>query len=256
MNSEADRHKGHRQRLRERYIKEGIEGFEDHEALELLLFYAIPRINTNNIAHELLDTFGSLKNLFAADAKDIAKVPGVGKNTAALIKIIPDLAARFWFSQDTKKTKIASIAAAADFARSLLHGKPHEHFYVASIDPSFNVKATELISRGSATEANVPVRQIMESIIRNGVDKALIMHNHPAGRPNPSMADIELTKNVLEAAAPMKIQIIDHIIVGENAYYSFTEQQLINNDISADKARAAQYSGGVMNAVGHYEKDD
>ncbi len=245
-------HEGHRDRLKDRYIKEGLSGFEDHEALELLLFYAIPRRDTNELAHVLLDAFGNLKNLFEANVKDIMNVPGIGKNAAALIKLTAEIAAKYWFAPAAGKTNVSSIIKAKDYAQSLLYGKNTEHFYAAMTDASFNVKTSELISTGTTTEAGVPVRKVIEAVIRSGVDKLMVFHNHPGGKAKPSLSDIELTGKIVTAAASINVQLTDHIIVGEDGCFSFAEQQLIQNDHPREKARAAQYSGGVMNAAEMY----
>lgn len=245
-------HEGHRQRLKERYIKEGIAKFEDHQALELLLFYAIPRKDTNELAHALLDTFGSLKNLFEADVADIMNVPGVGAGAAALIKLIPDIAGKFWFAQDSRKISVGSIAKAKEYAVSLLYGKTTEHFYAVTTDASFNVKTATLISTGTTTQTGVPVRKVVEAVIRSGVDKLMVFHNHPGGPPRPSISDIELTGSIMNAVEPINVQLTDHIIVGEDGCYSFAEQQLVGGDMPKEKARTAQYAGGAMSDAAVY----
>ncbi|HBU12296.1 MAG TPA: hypothetical protein DEB31_06070, partial [Clostridiales bacterium] len=123
-------HSGHRQRLKERFRREGLGGFEDHQALELLLFYAIPRRDTNELAHRLLAAFGSLKNVFAADVGDLQSIEGLGEHAAALLKLIPEIAGKYWFAEEQDRAKITSIGSAASYAKSLLYGRPMEHFYV------------------------------------------------------------------------------------------------------------------------------
>ncbi len=240
-------HDGHRERLRKRFELEGLAGFEDHQALELLLFYAIPRRDTNDLAHRLLQTFGSLKNLFEADVSDIAKVDGMGGRSAALIKLLPEMAAKYWFAPGGEGKKITSIESAAAFANSLLYGKPLEHFYAVCLDAAFKVKYTTLISKGTPSQTPVFTRHVAEAALRSGTDKVIVAHNHPGGEPRPSKNDIEVTLKIASALETLDIQFIDHIIIAESGYFSFAAEQLIRDNFTEEQARAAKYTAGVMN---------
>ncbi len=239
-------HEGHRQRLKKRFITEGLASFEDHQALELLLFYALPRKDTNEIAHKLLDTFGSMKNMFEADIDDLVNIDGVGEHVASLVKLIPELATRYWFTGEQQAFQITSIESAAEFAKSLLYGKPAEHFYIACLDAAYKVKSTRMLSKGTPSETPVYIRHIAESAFRSGTDKVLIAHNHPGGNPAPSQKDIKLTIRVMEAMEPLGVTLVDHIIIANDRSFSFVAKQLLDNNFTHEDALRAHYSSGVM----------
>ncbi|MDL2236832.1 DNA repair protein RadC [Christensenellaceae bacterium OttesenSCG-928-K19] len=239
MGKETDMpHTGHRERLKNRFAREGLAGFEDHQALELLLFYAIPRRDTNELAHLLLQTFGSLKNVFAATVEDLQKVPGIGESAAILVKLIPELAAKFWFAGEDGGVALDSVEKAADYAKSLLYGKPVEHFYIICLDAAFGVKSATLLSKGLPTATSVYIRQIAEAAMRSSADKVLVAHNHPGGSPRPSKNDIETTRHIKEALDVLGIQFLDHVIVAGGGYFSFVADQIIRSDFSGGQGNA------------------
>lgn len=242
-------HKGHRQRLKRRFVKEGLGSFEDHEALELLLFYSIPRRDTNELAHRLISSFGSLKNLFAANVSDIMQVEGVGEHTAILIKLLPEIAGRYWFSQHPNRATITSILSAAEFFQSLLFGESVEKFYIACLDVSFRVISEQLLSQGTPTQTPVFIRHIAEAALRNSSEMILVAHNHPGGDPYPSKSDIELTIKIQEAMDALSIRLLDHIIVSDHDYFSFAAKQLVQSDVSEKDAYSAKYSTYLQNTV-------
>ena len=245
----SDLHKGHRNRLKQRFVRDGLVGFEDHQALELLLFYALPRRDTNELAHRLIDSFGSLRNLFEADVADITKVSGAGESVAVLIKLLPEIAAKYWFTEGQETTKISSIESAAAYFKSLLYGKPLEHFYIACLDASFRVKSSTLLSKGTPTQTPVFIRHIAEASFRSGTEMLMLAHNHPGGSVSPSRQDIELTMEISTAMETLQIRLLDHIIISDDLYYSFAAQKLLRNNYSPEQAHAARYSTGLMNDV-------
>lgn len=242
-------HDGHRQRLKKRFLKYGLDGFEDHQALELLLFYALPRMDTNELAHTLLNHFGSLRNLFEADTTDLVKVSGIGEHSAILVKLIPALASRYWFTEGDDAPKIVSIESAVEFCKSLLYGKPVEYFFIICLDAAFRVKATDLLSKGTPSQTTVYIRHIAEAAIRSGADKIIIAHNHPGGDPAPSSMDVEVTMNVSEAMQGLGIQLIDHIIISDGDFYSFLMDQRIRSNFTQEDAQSAHYQVGLMKDV-------
>lgn len=240
-------HKDHRKRVRQRFQKEGLAPFEDHQALELLLFYAIPQKDTNPLAHRLIERFGSLKNVLDADVADLARVEGMGESSATLVRLVSDLTRRYWMTgEDGGRVKLTSIESAAVLARSILLGKPFEEFYVVCLDPGLQMKNAECVGRGTTTEAPVYVRHIVECAIRAGCDKVMVAHNHPGGNPEPSKEDIATTLRIMEALEVLSIKLVDHIIIAEGEFYSFVEHQLIGNGFTVTEARAAQYTDRLM----------
>ncbi len=239
-------HDGHRARLKNRFLQKGISAFEDHEALELLLFYALPRRDTNALAHTLLEKFGSLDRLLHADIKDIARVDGIGEQSAILISLAGGLAARSASDKRGKAPKLKSIDIAINYVQTLFQRKTEEQFYVVCLDAHCAVLHTELLSRGTATEAPVYIRHITESVIRTGAHKVIVAHNHPGGSPQPSKKDIDTTQRILLAMNALGIDMLDHIIVGKNDAFSLAEKILLRGNYSEKDARIAQYSDRVM----------
>ncbi len=239
-------HDGHRERLKKRFVKQGLDSFAEHEALELLLFFALPRKDVNPLAHELLSRFGSLKNVFDADPADLARIKGVGENTAMLIKLQSELARKYWIADLEAGTNLSSIASAIEYAEHLFRGKTKEEFYVICLDAHFRVKHTDRLSRGSATEAPVYIRHITEIVVRTGAENIIIAHNHPGGSATPSDRDLKITQQILAAMEAISVSMLDHVIIGSNDSFSFSEKLLTLRDFSKGNARAAQYSGRVM----------
>lgn len=239
-------HEGHRERLKKRFLKQGLEAFEEHEALELLLFFALPRKDTNPLAHELLARFGSLKNIFDADASDIARIKGIGDNAAVLLKLQSELARKYWLTDLENNTRISSIASAIEYVSLLFRGKAHEEFYIVCLDAHFRVRHTDRLSRGTATETPVYIRHITETVVRTNAENIIIAHNHPGGNAMPSEKDLKITQQVISAMEAISVPMLDHIIIGADEAFSFSEKLLTMRSFTKDEARSAQYSGRVM----------
>lgn len=237
-------HEGHRQRVRERFLQEeGLKSFAEHQALELLLFYAVPRRDTNVLAHRLLDAFGSMRNLFAADIYEIMKIEGIGLSAAILIKMIPECVEKYWLSEQPPRRQIKSVADAVAVIEPLLYGKPVEHVYVFCLDKTNALTHFDLINRGNSDSVQFRVRNIVEIALRLNSENIILAHNHPTGNPKPSPADIRTTKQIAAALLPIGIRLVDHLIFADHAYYSFIRQKLIAMDVQQDVLEAAQYSG-------------
>lgn len=227
-------------------MRHGLDSFEEHEALELLLFFALPRRDVNPLAHELLARFGSLKNVFDADPADLARVKGIGESAAVLLKLQSELARKYWMADLENSTKISSIASAVEYAGLLFRGKTQEEFHVICLDAHFRVKHTDRLSRGTATEAPVYIRHIAEAVVRTGSESIIIAHNHPGGSALPSDKDLKITQQIMTAMDALCVSMLDHIIIGSDDTFSFSEKLLTLNDFSKGEARTAQYSGRVM----------
>lgn len=216
-------HEGHRKRLKMRFLKEGLDSFEPHQVLELLLFYSIPRRDTNELAHKLLERFGSLSAVFDADIKDIVKVPGIGENSAFLLTLIPQLARRYNNDKWGPKPELNSSTKAGKYAVSLFGGRTYEAFFIICLDAQNRVNYSELVHEGTINEAAVYPRLLVEAAIRHKANSVILAHNHPGGTLNPSRADIEATRTICTALESISIKVLDHIIVCGDEYYSFAE---------------------------------
>ncbi|MDD5018064.1 MAG: DNA repair protein RadC [Eubacteriales bacterium] len=236
-------HEGHRQRLTKRFLNEGLEGFEDHEILEFILFYAIPRVDTNAIAHRLIDTFGSLSGVFEADAKDLEQVTGIGKNAAAYLSMFPDVFRAYQRSKLGPRPYVKSIKDACEFARSLLFGKAYEQFYVIWLDTQNRVIHHQRLSEGGISESPVYLNKVAAAALRHHAVKGLIAHNHPGGNVTPSKADIDTTHDILRALNMLGIELVDHIIISEDASFSFQADSLMGQRaLKPKEAYAAEYT--------------
>lgn len=223
-------HKGHRERLRERFLQEGPDGFADHEILEMLLYGIIPRGDTNPTAHMLLQEFGSLSNLLEADPGEIMKTSGVGKGTAVFFSLIRELMRRFEQEKLEQKISLTSSTRAAEYCCALLAHCTTERFYVISLDSRRRVIHTTKVAEGSVVEALVQPRMVMEAALRYRAAGVVFCHNHPGGSARPSFADLDLTSNLRELLNLVNIQTVDHIIAAENnQYYSFSEHEMLKD---------------------------
>ena len=237
-------HEGHRQRLRNRFLEEGLEGFEEHEILELMLFYALPRIDTNMIAHRLIDTFGSLSGVLEAEAKDLEAVPGIGAGAAAYLCMFPDLFRAYHRSRLGKRPLIRSIKDACEFAEALLFGKSFEQFYVIWLNTQGRVIHYERLSEGSLSESPVYLNKLAAAALRHRAAKGLIAHNHPGGSVTPSKEDIHTTQRILQALKILDIELVDHIIVAGGTSFSFQADSLMGRKtLEKNDAYAAEYAG-------------
>lgn len=220
-------HTGHRKRLKNRFLEEGLDSFEPHQVLELLLFFSIPRRDTNEIAHKLLKKFGSLSGVFEADIKELVKVEGIGENSAFLISMIPQLSRRYLNDKWRDKPELNSSSKAGEYAISLFAGRTYEVFYVICLDAQNRVNHAALVHEGTINEAPIYPRIIVETALRHKANSVILAHNHPGGSLNPSRGDIEATKVIKNALESISIKVVDHIIVCGERYVSFAERGLL-----------------------------
>jgi DNA repair protein RadC len=220
-------HEGHRERVKNRYLSEGLDAFEDHQVLEMLLFYCIPRRDTNELAHRMIAEFGSLAGLFEADPKEISKRCKVSENTAILVSLIPPLARRYFTARWGDKPALNSSSKAGKYCVSLLAGRTYEVFYALCMNAQNRLIYAALVQEGTLSEAPVYPRLVVEAALRHKAYCVLLAHNHPGGSLQPSRADIDLTGKVAKALEPISVAVIDHIIVAGDRYFSFKENGLL-----------------------------
>ncbi len=209
-------HDGHRNRLKNRFLNEGLTNFEDHNVLELLLFYSIPRSDTNEIAHELLNKFGSLHGVFEAGMEDLMSINGISRHSAVLIKMIPELFVVYGRDKVRDIQKINSSDDAKQFFIPRFYGKVREEVQLVLLDDKMNIIKWVKIYEGSVNSANVPIRKIVEIAIENRATNVIIAHNHPTGLILPSKDDLRATAKVREALALVDVKLLDHVIVSDN----------------------------------------
>lgn len=223
-------HSGHRKRMRDKFINEGPGVFFDHELLEILLFYSITMRDTNPMAHKLLNEFGSLSMLFSANPKDVIRKSGVSENTAVLISIMSEFIKRCNNERRLIKKCIDSTKLAGEYAISILGYEKYECFCIINLDSDKKLINSSIICRGTIDEAHVYPRLVVEEAIRNKASSIILVHNHPSGNLKPSFSDIEITNKIVKAMNPIGIEVVDHIIVGNEDFFSFYKSGMIQNN--------------------------
>lgn len=214
-------HDGHRERLRDSFLIGGLEPFSEYNILELVLFYSIPRKNTNEIAHELLDRFGSLSAVFDAPYEELIKVDGIGKNCATLIKMFPEVS-RAYFKDKYNIDELGDVNATGNFCVSLFSGESVEKAYLLCIDSKNRILKSALIAEGSLVTVKLDKRKIMETVVRNNTASVILTHNHPNGVAVPSSADVTATREIALLMREISVKLVDHIIVADKEYFSMS----------------------------------
>lgn len=211
-------HEGHRQRLKNRFLSSSLNSFEPHNILELLLFYSIPRQDTNEIAHALLDRFGTIKGVFDADFTELIKIPGIKENSATLIKMIPQLS-RIYMMDAVSEDKILDTAdKVGNYLTSKFIGETNEVVYLLILDNRFQLLDSVRLVEGSVNSSLISPRKILDEVTKRGASTAIIAHNHPNGLAIPSMEDIDTTAALSSALEMFDIFLIEHFVVAGDKY--------------------------------------
>lgn len=211
-------HAGHRQRLKNRYMDFGIENLSDHEALELLLFYAIPQKNTNDLAHTLIDRFGSLRGVLSADVDSLKSVDGIGEHSAILITLISDIYRKMRLSDNPETEVMDSLSKIGKYLLNYYEGVNEERVTMMLFDNSMRLIDFVTLSNGSVNSSSVDYRTIAELALRKKASSVILAHNHPNGLAIPSSEDRMISKNVDAALSVIGVHLIEHIIVGTANY--------------------------------------
>ena len=226
--SNTNIHSGHRKRLREEFVNSGLNGFSDVRTLELVLSYAIPRRDTNVIAHALLDRFKKLENVFSASIAELKAVPGMGESSAILIKLVLELQKKNQTASGIlKRGRMSGVDEAGRYIQSFFIGARDEKLMLFCLDASNKLIQSEEIASGVVNHVTADVRRIAELALNNKSSVCILAHNHPDGILNPSQDDIEVTKRVSSALNALDIRLVDHFIITPDDYYSFSGHGLI-----------------------------
>lgn len=209
-------HEGHRARMKERFLVNGLDGFSDHEILEMLLFYAIPYRDTNPLAHELTKRFGTWMQVVNADYRDLLTVPGVTPHVASLLTLVGQSALRYY--RDTVMGDVVQLFDTNMMAEYLIPwflGEKDESVVMVSLDNKRKVLNTTRIFKGSVNSAQFNVRLAVQQALRDNATQIILAHNHPNGFCFPSDADVHTTEYLAEVLKPLDIRIVDHLIISE-----------------------------------------
>lgn len=211
-------HENHRDRVKKRFMTEGLDRFEPHNVLELLLFYSIPQKDTNELAHSLIDRFGSLSGVFDASPEDLMSVKGIKEHTTTLIKMIPALARRYYIEKNQSGEALSNMDKIGRYLVNYYIGINIETVVLLLLDNKFNVIDIVKIHEGSVNSSAVTMRKLVETALFKRASMAVLAHNHPSGMPIPSSDDMFTTREVKRAFDLVEINLLGHIIVAGDSY--------------------------------------
>ena len=216
-------HDGHRQRMKERILAEGLDNFSDIQVLELLLFYAVPRQDTNPIAHALLERFGTLAQVLETPVAELEKVKGVGHNAAVLLNLSTELGRRYQVSRMMQTRILASVEECGKYLVPRFFGRRNETVFILCLDAKCKVLGCVEVGEGSVNSAGVPVRRIVETALAYNATTVILAHNHPSGLALPSGEDVQPTHRVAAALNAVEISLADHIVVADDDFVSIVQ---------------------------------
>ena len=225
--TEKPSHAGHRERLRERFLKGGAEAMPDYEMLELVLFAAVPRRDTKPLAKALIARFGSFAEVIAANRERLMEVEGVGEAVVNQLKIVEAAAQRLAKGKVIGRPALSSWQALLDYCMAAMARNQTEEFRVLFLDRKNVLVADEVQSKGTVDHTPVYPREIVKRALEHGASAIILVHNHPSGDPTPSRADIELTREIAAAAKALKIAVHDHLVIGRGGHASFKSLGLL-----------------------------
>ena len=220
-------HDGHREKMRQRFLKSGLDAFADHEALELLLYYAIPRRDTNPIAHALMERYGSLSAVLAAPVEDLKKVEGVGESAAILLKLAPQLYRKAKMSDAEQETILSSVERVGAYLLERFAGGKNEVVYQLCLDRKGKLLVCKKLGEGGVTSADLDIRRLVENALLTGASAVVLAHNHPSGVALPSRDDYAATDRAKTALAVVGVALTDHIIVADGDFVSMADSGYI-----------------------------
>ena len=218
---------GHRQRLRERFLNGGLDGFHDYEIVELLLTLGTPRKDCKGPAKDAIAHFGSFQAVLEANPEELCKIQGIGSKNLFGLKLIKAAADRYLEKKVIKKDPIRNSKELFDYLFHSLRDKKREAFNVIYLDAKNRIIKSETLFVGTLTASSVYPREVVGAALRNHAAALIFAHNHPSGDPSPSSEDVAITRQLVFACRVMGIHVHEHIVVGENRYYSFADKGLI-----------------------------
>ena len=216
-------HDGHREKMRQRFMTGGLDAFADHEILELLLYYAIPRRDTNTIAHALMERYGSLPAVLAAPMEDLKRTEGIGESAAVLLHLVPQVCRRARLAQVGEDQVLNSSERAGAYLLECFDGESREVIYQLCLDRKGKLLACKRLGEGSVASADLDVRRLVENAILTGASAVILAHNHPSGVALPSDGDYTATMRVRAALNAIGIELADHIIVADGDFVSMAD---------------------------------
>jgi DNA repair protein RadC len=225
--TEEPHYKGHRDRLRGRFLENGPDALQDYELLELVLFLAIPQKDVKPLAKNLIKRFGGLPEVMNAPIDELTKIEGIKEKTALALKSITALSHRATKNELMAKPVLNSWPRLMDYCMSTMAHETREHFRILFLNKKNEMIADEIQGSGTVDHTPAYPREIIKRALELGATALILMHNHPSGDPKPSQADVDMTRQIMTAAQPFNILIHDHIVISKNGYSSFKTLGLI-----------------------------
>ena len=220
-------HDGHREKLRRRFLDGGLDTFADHEALELLLFYAIPRRDTNELAHRLMEHYGTLDAVLTAPLEELTQISGIGENAAALIRLVPRLAQKARLSAAAREIVLSDAERMGEYLLERFRGEKNEVIYQLCLDRKGKLIVCRRLNEGSVDSSELNIRRLVENALLSSASMVVLAHNHPSGIALPSPEDYVTTDRVEEALRVVGVQLVDHIIVADDDYVSMAASGIL-----------------------------
>jgi DNA repair protein RadC len=209
--------------MKDRFLEEGLDSFSDHEALEVLLYYTIPRKNTNLIAHDLIEHFGSLDQVLDAPVDELVQISGISRNGAVLMKLVNELARKYMIKRKKEYKVVGTIQECGKYIVPYFFGLVNETVFLLCLDAKCKVLCCRKVGEGSVNTANVPIRRVVEMALAANATSVVLAHNHPSGVAIPSNEDVATTRRVAAALSMVDITLVDHIVVADDDYVSMVQ---------------------------------
>lgn len=226
--TDCNLHSGHRQRMKERVLATGLDGLADHEILEVLLYFTLPRVDTNKLAHRLMSHFGSLSQVLGADYEELKAVSGIGEQTAFMLTMLPGLLGRVERDRNRDKQIFGGTAAFAEYVCSLFVGETTETVFLLCLNANLQLINTVRLAKGDVGSVHISTAQVVKTALRHKARTVVLAHNHPGGRLKPSVEDFDMTKRCQKALFEVNIRLLDHFIVSGERYLSFAEHRYMD----------------------------
>ncbi|MBQ7769105.1 MAG: DNA repair protein RadC [Oscillospiraceae bacterium] len=218
-------HEGHRQRLKDRFRREGLDNFDELYVLELLLFYCIPRKDTNPIAHRLLDQFGSLTAVLEASPEELEKVEGISEAASTFLSLIPQVGRYYQVCRTKQGKTLRDSNQCGNYLLPYFIGRDTENVFLLCLDAKCEVICCKKVGEGNVNSANIPIRRVVEMALSANATSVVLAHNHPSGLALPSADDIQTTLRVAAALEAVEIALADHIVVSGKDFVSMAQSQ-------------------------------
>ena len=227
--AESKRHKGegHRQRLREKFLKSGLSGFHDYEVVELLLTLVTPRKDCKAVAKSALQRFKTLPGVLEASAAELCEIEGIGPKNLLGIKLVKAVGDRYLGQKVIEKDPLNNSKELFDYLYHSIRDKSRECFNVIFLDAKNRVITTETLFEGTLTASSVYPREVVAAALNHHAAALIFAHNHPSGDPEPSAEDVAITRRLIFSCRVVGITVHEHLIVGNNRYFSFADQGYI-----------------------------